>query len=149
MRRAGLLWVSILLATSVTTPTVQAEQRSGVGPCRQGVLSLIARLDAGEQGTPDFSRVARDVIETCGPTTVHSSGPAEIAQAPCRQLALNMLDTIESGKMGTRAFTWVKTAFAVLRPALRRHCPSTRWRIRCFDGARRPTAIAGHRDRGL
>jgi hypothetical protein len=64
-----------------------------------------AKLDAGEQPTPDFSRTARDVVETGGPTTVHPSGPAVIAQAGCRQLALNMLDTIEGGKMSTRAFT--------------------------------------------
>ena len=110
MRRSGLLWLALLAAT-VTTPAAQAEQRSGVGPCRQGVLSLFQRLDAGEQATPDFSRVARDVLETCGAATVHPSGPAEIEQAVCRQRALNMLD-IESGKMGTRAFTRVKTVFA-------------------------------------
>jgi hypothetical protein len=52
------------------------------------------------------------VVETCGPTTVHPGGPAQIEQASCRQLALNMLDTIENGKMSTRAFTRVKTAFA-------------------------------------
>jgi hypothetical protein len=82
MRRSGLLWIAFLAAT-VTTPAA-----------------------------PDFSRVARDVVETCGSSTVHPSGPAAIEQAACRQRALDMLDTIESGKMRTRAFTRVKTAFA-------------------------------------
>ena len=76
------------------------------------MLSLIASLDAGEQATADFKKTARDVIETCGATTVHPSAPAAIAQGECRQLALSMLDTIEDGKMSTRAFTKTKTAFA-------------------------------------
>ena len=111
MRQIGLMWLAALLAATLAAPAAQA-QRSGVGPCREGVLTLIAKLDAGEQSTPDFSRTARDVVETCGSTTMHPRGPAVIAQAGCRQLALDMLDTIEDGKMSTRAFTKTKTAFA-------------------------------------
>jgi hypothetical protein len=76
------------------------------------VLGLIAKLDAGEQATADFKRTARDVVETCGPTTVHPGAPAAVEQTSCRQQALAMLDTIEDGKMSTRAFTRIKTAFA-------------------------------------
>jgi hypothetical protein len=105
------MWLAPMLAATVMVQTAQAD-RSGVGPCRQGVLGLIAKLDAGEQTTADFKQVARDVVETCGATTVHPSGPAEIDQASCRQQAVSMLDTIEDGKMRTRAFTRTKTAFA-------------------------------------
>jgi hypothetical protein len=111
VRRIGLMWLASMLAATVTVETAQAE-RSGVGPCRQGVLGLIAKLDAGEQSMPDFKQVARDVVETCGATTVHPSGPVEIDQASCRQQAMSMLDTIEDGKINTRAFTRTKTAFA-------------------------------------
>jgi hypothetical protein len=87
--------------------------RGGHPPPRIAVArALGSDLDAAEQATPDFSRVARDLVETCGSSTVHPGGPAAIEQAACRQRALNMLDTIESGKMRTRAFTRVKTAFA-------------------------------------
>jgi hypothetical protein len=111
VRRIELMWLAPMLAATVMVQTAQAD-RSGVGPCRQGVLGLIAKLDAGEQTMPDFKQVARDVVETCGATTVHPSGPAEIDQASCRQQAVSMLDTIEDGKMRTRAFTRTKTAFA-------------------------------------
>lgn len=111
MRGIGAMWLAAMLAASVTVPPAQA-QRSGVAPCRQGVLGLIAKLDAGEQATADFKRTARDVVETCGPTTVHPGAPAAVEQTSCRQQALAMLDTIEDGKMSTRAFTRIKTAFA-------------------------------------
>jgi hypothetical protein len=111
VRRIGLMWLAPMLAATLTVATAHAE-RSGVGPCRQGVLGLVSKLDSGEQSTPDFKQVARDVLETCGTTTVHPSGPAEIDQASCRQQAMSMLDTIEDGKMRTRAFTRTKTAFA-------------------------------------
>src|SRR5258708_597046 len=111
MRRIGSMWLAALLAVSVTAPPARAE-RSGVGPCRQGVLGLIAKLDAGEQATADFKRTARDVVETCGSTTVHPGAPAAVEQTGCRQQALNMLDTIEDGKMSTHAFARIKTAFA-------------------------------------
>jgi hypothetical protein len=111
MRGVGSMGLAALLAASVTGPAAPAE-RSGVGPCRQGVLGLIAKLDAGEQATADFKTIARSVIETCGSTTVHPGAPAAIEQTSCRQQALNMLDTIEDGKMSTRAFTRIKTAFA-------------------------------------
>lgn len=94
-------------------------QRSGVGPCRQGVLALIGMLDAGEQSTADYRNTARDVVETCGPSPARASGSTQINQAVCRQLAQPMLDAIEDGKMNTQTFTRARDNFA-------RSCAPTR-----------------------
>ncbi len=47
--RAGLLFTTMLAASWLcSAQSGSAEQRSGVGPCRQGVLALIGMLDSGD-----------------------------------------------------------------------------------------------------
>jgi hypothetical protein len=89
-----------------------AEQRSGVGPCRQGVLALIGMLDDGDQKSPDYRHAFTAVVQTCGPVakTKPASKPAGAAQ--CRKLAGYMLDEIESNRMNGRAFVEVRDTFA-------------------------------------
>lgn len=90
----------------------QALAQSGVRPCRQGVLSLIAMLDANEQASADYASTARDVVETCGPSPARASGSPQINQAACRKLVQPMLDAIEDGKMNTQAFVQIRNNFA-------------------------------------
>jgi hypothetical protein len=89
-----------------------SEQRSGAGPCRQGVLALIGMLDDGDQKSPDYRHAFTAVVKTCGPVakTKPASKPAGAAQ--CRKLAGYMLDEIESNRMNGRAFVEVRDTFA-------------------------------------
>jgi hypothetical protein len=89
-----------------------SEQRSGVGPCRQGVLALISMLDDGDRKSADYRHAFTAVVGTCGPVakTKPASKPAGAAQ--CRKLAGYMLDEIESNRMNGRAFVEVRDTFA-------------------------------------
>ena len=92
--------------------STSAEQRSGVGPCRQGVLALIGMLDSGDVKSADYRSAFSAVVGTCGPVarTKAASKPAGTAQ--CRKLAGYMLDEIESNGMNGRAFVEVRDTFA-------------------------------------
>jgi hypothetical protein len=96
----------------LAAPAHAEGQRSGPGPCRQGVLGLIAALDANEQATPGYRKTARDVLATCGASATTAVGGAGFEVAACRKLALAMLDAIEDGKMASDIFTQAKANFA-------------------------------------
>jgi hypothetical protein len=112
IRTLGLLATAgaALLAVS----QVAQAQRSGTGPCRNGVLALIAMIDAGEQSTPEYRHAATAVVETCGPAAKkgHAQAPAAFDKAACAKLALAMLDAIEDNKIGKGAFVQPRDAFA-------------------------------------
>ncbi len=106
----GLACSMPLLSTGVAEA-----QRTGTAPCRQGALALIAMLDGGEQTTPDYRKLAKSVVETCGPAAarkVDTQAPAQIDQTGCRKLALAMLDAIEENKIAKKAFIDARDSFA-------------------------------------
>jgi hypothetical protein len=92
-------------------PTL-AEQRSGVGPCRQGVLALIGMLDAGDGKSADYRSAFSAVVGTCGPVARSKAAPKPAGMAQCRKLAGYMLDEIESNGLNGRAFVEVRDTFA-------------------------------------
>ena len=94
-----------------TDPTL-AEQRSGVGPCRQGVLALISMLDDGDVKSAEYQQASSAVIETCGPVARSKAAPKPVGTAQCRKLAGDMLDAIESGRLNGTAFVQARDAFA-------------------------------------
>ena len=94
--------VLVMAAVCLGVPAQAQAERSGVGPCRQGVVGLIGMLDAGVQATANYRTAARDVVESCGAPAGRASGPARIDPAVCRPLAVQMLDAIEDGKMNPR-----------------------------------------------
>ena len=89
-----------------------AEPRSGVGPCRQGMLALIGMLDSGDQKSADYKHAYSAVVETCGPVAQSKAAPKPAGAAQCRKLAGRMLDEIESGRMNGKAFVQVRGEFA-------------------------------------
>lgn len=99
---ASLCWVAPALA----------EQRSGVGPCRVGVLALISMLDDGDMKSADYKHAFTAVVGTCGPVARSKAAPKPAGTAQCRKLAGYMLDEIESNGMNGRAFVEVRDSFA-------------------------------------
>ncbi len=89
-----------------------AEQRSGVGPCRQGVLALIGMLDDGDTKSADYRQAFTGVVQTCGPVAKTRPATKPAGAAQCRKLAGYMLDEIESNRMNGRAFVEVRDTFA-------------------------------------
>ena len=89
-----------------------SEQRSGVGPCRQGVLALIGMLDDGDAKSADYRHAFTAVVQTCGPVVQSKAAPKPAGTAQCRKLAGQMLDEIESGRMNGKAFVQVRDTFA-------------------------------------
>jgi hypothetical protein len=89
-----------------------SEQRSGVGPCRQGVLALIGMLDDGDQKSADYKHAFTAVVQTCGPVAQSKSAPKPAGTAQCRKLAGQMLDEIESNRMNGKGFVQVRDTFA-------------------------------------
>ena len=90
----------------------QAGKRSGVGPCRQGALALIAMLDGKEDNTADYRHAYDAVVTTCGPAAPAGRAAPAQDRGACRDLALKVLDTIEVGKMNTPGFARARDAFA-------------------------------------
>jgi len=90
---------------------VSAEQRSGAGPCRQGVLALIGMLDDGDTKSAEYQQASSAVIETCGPVARSKATPKPVGTAQCRKLAGRMLDQIESGRLNGTAFAQARDAF--------------------------------------
>jgi hypothetical protein len=89
----------------------QSGKRSGLGPCRQGALAIMAMLDAKEDNTPAYRHAYGAVVQSCGP--VAAAPKAEPApREECPKLALAVLDAIEDGKMNTQAFVRVRGRFA-------------------------------------
>jgi len=107
------LAVSAALAISSLcwSAPASAEQRSGVGPCRQGVLALIGMLDDGDMKSADYQQASSAVIETCGPVARSKTAPKPVGTAQCRKLAGTMLDAVESGRLNGTAFAQARDAF--------------------------------------
>jgi hypothetical protein len=109
-----LLFTAAFVASSLGSPApASAEPRSGLGPCRQGVLALIAMLDDGDQKSGDYKHAFTAVVQTCGPVAKSKPAPKKSAgAAQCRKLAGYMLDEIEENRMNGRAFVEVRDTFA-------------------------------------
>ena len=101
----------VLVSLGWAAPTL-AEQRSGVGPCRQGVLALIGMLDSGDTKSADYKSAFSAVVGTCGPVARSKAVSKPAATAQCRKLAGYMLDEIESNGLNGRAFVEVRDTFA-------------------------------------
>jgi hypothetical protein len=109
---ARVAWSVLLLAAAV--PPSEA-QRSGAGPCRQGLLALIVMIDAEEQDKSLYRTTARDVVETCGPPASArkaSAAPPAFDREQCGKRVLAMLDTVEEGKLESPQFAQARDAFA-------------------------------------
>jgi hypothetical protein len=89
-----------------------SEQRSGQGPCRQGVLALIGMLDDGDLKSADYKHAFTAVVQTCGPVSQSKAAPKPAGAAQCRKFAGQMLDEIESNRMNGKAFVQVRDTFA-------------------------------------
>ena len=63
---AALVAAIFVLATLMPA-MAQSAKRSGVGPCRQGALSLISLLDSKEDNTPDYVTVAVRRVSRASP----------------------------------------------------------------------------------
>ena len=114
MQNARFLAVHAALITAFLcwTNPASAEQRSGVGPCRQGVLALIGMLDDGDVKSAEYRSAFSAVVGTCGPVARSKSAPKPAGTAQCRKLAGYMLDEIESNGLNGRAFVEVRDTFA-------------------------------------
>jgi hypothetical protein len=111
--RVVLLFSSMLAASWLcSAEPASSEQRSGVGPCRQGVLALIGMLDDGDTKSADYNHAFTAVVQTCGPVSQSKAAPKAAVTARCRQLAGQMLDEIESGRMNGKMFVQVRDEFA-------------------------------------
>ena len=106
------LVAAILICAAVAPAAAQSRPRSGVGPCRQGALSIIAMLDAKEDNTADYRHAYEAVVQTCGPSGAPSA-QAPSGRQECGKLALAVLDAIEDNKINTQAFVRARTLFAL------------------------------------
>jgi hypothetical protein len=110
--------VALVFATALAAVCLSSagpalsEQRSGVGPCRQGVLALIGMLDDGDLKSADYKHAFTAVVQTCGPVAQSKAAPKPAGAAQCRKLAGQMLDEIESNRMNGKAFVQVRDTFA-------------------------------------
>src|SRR5688572_14145881 len=102
----------LVLAVLAAPALAQSGQRSGVGPCRQGALAIIAMLDAKEDNTPGYRHAYDAVVQTCGPVAQAPKAEPQPARAECGKLALAVLDAIEEGKMNTPVFVRARGRFA-------------------------------------
>ncbi|WMT73811.1 hypothetical protein [Bradyrhizobium sp. Ash2021] len=115
------LVAAIFMCAALNPATAQPDKRSGVGPCRQGELSLIAKLDSGEDNTADYREVYEAVVQTCEPVAA-ATAPSQphASQAECRKLAVAVLDTIEGRQNEHQGFCPGPHALrAILRAPLR------------------------------
>ena len=96
---AVFAWAAML------APTIaQSGKRSGLGPCRQGTLAIMAMLDAKEDNTADYRHAYDAVVQSCSPVTAAPKAEPAPGREKCGELALAMLDAIEDGKMNTPVF---------------------------------------------
>jgi hypothetical protein len=109
---AAALAALVLLGAELAPALAQSGQRSGPGPCRQGVLALIAMLDGKDDTSADYKHAFEAVTQTCGPVAkARDVTPA--SRADCGKLALAMLDAIEGGgRMTTPVFVRARDQFA-------------------------------------
>jgi len=115
MQNSRAVWLfSAMVAVSwlCAAGPASAEQRSGAGPCRQGVLALIGMLDGGDTKSADYRQAFTGVVQTCGPVARSKAAPKPAGTAQCRKLAGYMLDEIEEGRLNGRAFVEARDTFA-------------------------------------
>lgn len=104
---------AVFVCVAFAIPSLaQSGKRSGVGPCRQGALAIIAMLDAKEDNTPAYRHAYDAVVQSCGPVAA-APKPEPVQREDCPKLALAVLDTIEDGKMNTPAFVRARGRFAL------------------------------------
>lgn len=102
-----------MAALMVAAPaTAQSSKRSGMGPCRQGALALIAMLDDKQDASAEYRHAYEAVVQTCGPAKATGRLMPAQERGACRELALGLLDTIEDGKMNTQDFARARDVFA-------------------------------------
>ena len=112
MPLAAALVAVAMLGAELAPALAQSGQRSGPGPCRQGVLALIAMLDGKDDASTDYRHAFEAVTQTCGPVA-KARDVAPAGRAGCGKLALAMLDAIEGGgKMTTPVFVRARDQFA-------------------------------------
>ena len=109
---ALLFATALVLSWFYSAGPALTEQRSGAGPCRQGVLALIGMLDDGNTKSADYRHAFTAVVGTCGPIAKSKAALKPAGAAQCRKLAGYMLDEIESNRMNGRAFVEVRDTFA-------------------------------------
>jgi hypothetical protein len=109
---ALLFTAALVVSWFCATSPASAEQRSGAGPCRQGVLALIGMLDDGDAKSADYKHAFTAVVQTCGPVAQSKAAPKPAGAAQCRKLAGQMLDEIESNRMNGKAFVQARDTFA-------------------------------------
>ena len=102
----------IVIGWLCSAGSASAEQRSGAGPCRQGVLALIGMLDDGDVKSADYRHAFSAVVETCGPVARSKAAPKPAGTAQCRKLAGQMLDEIESNRLNGKAFVQARDTFS-------------------------------------
>jgi hypothetical protein len=111
VRRAAAV-AGATLAIALAAGSAQAQgQRSGLGPCRQGALTLIRLIDEKADSGADYKQTFDAVTQTCGPVRT-AAKPAAQDRGSCRALAQKLLDTIEDGLMNTPAFARTRETFA-------------------------------------
>jgi hypothetical protein len=103
---------ALFISSLCWSAPASAEQRSGVGPCRQGVLALIGMLDDGDIKSADYKSAFSAVVGTCGPVARSKAASKPAGAAQCRKLAGYMLDEIETNGLNGRAFIEVRDTFA-------------------------------------
>jgi hypothetical protein len=102
------------LLSLIVAPAL-AQQRSGPGPCRQGVLALIGMLDDKDDRSAGYRHAYEAVAQTCGPVSKARDVPVG-NRAACADLARAMLDVIEGGKITSPAFVRARDQFAATCP---------------------------------
>jgi hypothetical protein len=103
---------ALFMSSLCWSAPASAEQRSGVGPCRQGVLALIGMLDDGDTKSADYKSAFSAVVGTCGPVAGSKAAPKPAGTPQCRKLAGAMLDEIESNRLNGKAFVTARDSFA-------------------------------------
>lgn len=107
------LVAAIFVCGAVTPAAAQSAKRSGIGPCRQGALAIIAMLDRKEDHTAEYRHAYDGLVQTCGPMgEARMPTPSDVSRTDCGKLALAVLDAIEEGKMNTKGFVEVRARFA-------------------------------------
>jgi hypothetical protein len=104
----ALLFAALVLAVPAT-----AQQRSGLGPCRNGVQALISAIDRGEQKSADYRDAYKGVVDSCGRSS-HPVKPAKsFDKASCSRLATKLLDQLEKRYgLRSRAFAATRERFS-------------------------------------
>jgi len=114
MRRAVTV-LALAAAMLLAAGSASDAQRSGAGPCRQGLLALMVMIDADEHDRSLYRNTAKTVVETCGPIAAAkktaAAPPAAFDKELCGKLALAMLDSIEDAKLDSPQFVQARDEF--------------------------------------